>query len=1680
MKTVQRSKFKLNPIVTALMVGAASVYGANAAFANAGFGVNTNIAGQTIAVPTFYASSPQGWQPALGKDNLPIINKATGNPYTAAEAYAANGNSTNGSVVPMINTGTALRKFVDPLAGAYFGVDGLPTAGIPMGIPVGIPESKWVNPASGITTGDDYYEIAVVEYREKMHSDLANPTRLRGYVQVETPNLVPTTKTWPDATPAGTVGLKDVTGIIGSEHIPGTYLDGTPILDAKGNQVYFVHAPHYLGPTILTPQGQPVRILFRNYLPYTDANGKSVGSVLGTGGELPIPVDEYIAGGGPVVNGDGTPYTINGKPIKFSQNRVSIHWHGGDSPWTNDGTPHQWFAPAGDIAWTIKDAAHPNGLGQGDSFANVPDMADPGPGSQTLYFPNNLSGRLMMYHDHASGITKLNAYSGEAAGYVVYDPTELTLAANALGTTLNAVPAVGSPLASAFPTLPVGLLDAVGIPLVIQDKQFVPKNVGKSGPNVTPVDPKHIGAAVQSQDTKWDQAHWGQEGDLFFPHVYEPNQDPNSIDGTNSVGRWDWGPWFWPVFPSQYSLPSGNYGDVTQTPEAFMDTPTVNGQAYPTLTLDPKTYRFRILSIGNDRTQDLGFYVAVDGAVSNGVPNGVPCDATANPTPTAYATAPGEVLAPVTCTELKMVPASVASYAGLAGKTSIAGTDLAKLTASWPTDGRVGGVPDPTTAGPDIVQIGNEAGLLPAPAIWPANPVTYDTNVRSMTIYNVLNHQLMLMGGERADVLVDFSKYAGKTLILYNDAPAPMPGSDPRIDYFTGMGDNTLAGGAYDVLPGYGPNTRTIMQVKINATNTSLTGGALNVAALKQALPVAYAKTQPAPIVPESAYNTVFNTNNSDNYARIFTGSNTAPNFEWLNPNVFNLGAIDNVATSATFGKIIPGSGIAVTAGGTGYINPVVTIDGPLVTGRGGVSTGAKATATVGAGGAITGITVTSLGSGYTAAPTVKITDAAAAPVIGGTGAVVAVTTNNNQSIKVINKAIQELFDPVYGRMNATLAVELPFSTATVATTIPLAYIDAPADDRDVIENNMDGINDGETQIWKITHNGVDSHPVHFHLVNVQVINRVDWSGVVKPPEANEIGWKETLRMNPLEDVYVATRAVHPIIPFGLPTSHRVLDPSQAVGSQLGFTQIATTVANGNVPGAAPTSQQYLVNGVSSWTPVTAYSNQLTDFDNEYVWHCHILGHEENDFMRPFIFHPTVQVPDAPGSVALAGSTLTWTDPTPFGGQDAQGIPTAGLDLNGAKVSSPKNEIGFKVQMTAYTTQQKQTPITGYSITPGPINIANGGSNYPATPPAVTINGGTLLGGTAPSVTVTVKKGKVTSIKIATNNAVYSAAPTITIAPADVVGATAATATLATKSFVYTIGGVTQYNTTSTPVSAKTTSIATVPANVTIYTDTTGSLVAGGVVTTSSTSNTGEITTTLVTTTPEVVAFNAAGSTLGTAAAGLGSATNTSAATGAIAAATAATNAGNAAGTAVAATAVATGAIPAVDALGNPVCSVDALGNLVPCALDPVTLKPIIVDPATGLTLQLTVAQVAAAKAAIANTAANTALSATAAATPVAFVVSADLVANGSAPVAGAISLTWANNPVNVLATGFTNVTSYTLAWSGASAGSVVIPVGATGATVTGLTSTGSYNFSLVATAPAGASAAATVSAVAP
>ena len=141
-----------------------------------------------------------------------------------------------------------------------------------------------------------------------------------------------------------------------------------------------------------------------------------------------------------------------------------------------------------------------------------------------------------------------------------------------------------------------------------------------------------------------------------------------------------------------------------------------------------------------------------------------------------------------------------------------------------PDRGR-GALEDPTvfptpvagTEGPDWIQIGTEGGFLPAPVVIPAQPTTWVNDPTVFNAGNVDQHSLLVGAGRAADVVVDFSQYAGQTLILYNDAPAAFPARDPRYDYYTGNGGLRDTGGAPSTLPGYGPNTRTVMQIKVSA-----------------------------------------------------------------------------------------------------------------------------------------------------------------------------------------------------------------------------------------------------------------------------------------------------------------------------------------------------------------------------------------------------------------------------------------------------------------------------------------------------------------------------------------------------------------------------------------------------------------------------------------------------------------------------------------------------------------------------------------------------------------------------------------------------------------------------------------------------------------------------------------------
>jgi Putative multicopper oxidases len=124
-------------------------------------------------------------------------------------------------------------------------------------------------------------------------------------------------------------------------------------------------------------------------------------------------------------------------------------------------------------------------------------------------------------------------------------------------------------------------------------------------------------------------------------------------------------------------------------------------------------------------------------------------------------------------------------------------------------------------AGPNFTLIGTEGGFMPKPVVAPAAQ-PFNPLMMTSGLPNVL-----AAPGERWDFLVDFSGFAGKSVILYSDAPAPFPMGDLRNDYCS-FNNTTKAG--------FGPDTRILMKFNVvGATSvdpplaitptTDLTGG---------------------------------------------------------------------------------------------------------------------------------------------------------------------------------------------------------------------------------------------------------------------------------------------------------------------------------------------------------------------------------------------------------------------------------------------------------------------------------------------------------------------------------------------------------------------------------------------------------------------------------------------------------------------------------------------------------------------------------------------------------------------------------------------------------------------------------------------------------------------------------------
>ena len=292
--------------------------------------------------------------------------------------------------------------------------------------------------------------------------------------------------------------------------------------DSKNSSSASAHK--HLGGIIIASRGTGSRLRFTNNLPSTHI----------------IPVDKSIPG------------------ANQKTNRIATHIHGGYVPWTSDGGPFDWFTPAGTSTLRGSGDAGLSFINGKGGFLDDITGKSMAPGQADYYYPNDQSTRLMWYHDHAYGITRINAYAGIATGYLCLDVAQEAPFAH--GAVLDIVTGkTGNGNGSKYGQMPQ-LTNL--IPLVFQDKIFV-------------------NSTTAATDPTWKTAAQGRvqgPGSLWYAHTYDPDR--------------------WRIKKGRgYLTPP----DPSIIAEFFGDTMLCNGTVTPVVPVQKSSFRFILLNACNAR-----------------------------------------------------------------------------------------------------------------------------------------------------------------------------------------------------------------------------------------------------------------------------------------------------------------------------------------------------------------------------------------------------------------------------------------------------------------------------------------------------------------------------------------------------------------------------------------------------------------------------------------------------------------------------------------------------------------------------------------------------------------------------------------------------------------------------------------------------------------------------------------------------------------------------------------------------------------------------------------------------------------------------------------------------------------------------------------------------------------------
>jgi FtsP/CotA-like multicopper oxidase with cupredoxin domain len=221
---------------------------------------------------------------------------------------------------------------------------------------------------------------------------------------------------------------------------------------------------------------------------------------------------------------------------------------------------------------------------------------------------------------------------------------------------------------------------------------------------------------------------------------------------------------------------------------------------------------------------------------------------------------------------------------------------------------------------------------------------------------------------------------------------------------------------------------------------------------------------------------------------------------------------------------------------------------------------------------------------------------------------------------------IQRLVNPATG----TLATGV---TPTVIRQLTLNEVLGPGGPLEVLVNNSkfaaaetENPIVGSTEQWEIINLTADSHPIHLHLTQFQLMNRqtLQTNKYIK-------AYNQAFPGGPLGGVTYPPGTFMPA--YGPPGTYATKNTDGAVGGNPAVTPYLQGKPIPPLPNEAGWKDTVQMNPGEVTRIVVRFKSQdgtPYTFDPTtgpgYVWHCHIVDHEDNEMMRPYrpVSAPTI------------------------------------------------------------------------------------------------------------------------------------------------------------------------------------------------------------------------------------------------------------------------------------------------------------------------------------------------------------------------------------------------------------------------------------------------------------------------